>query len=637
MNNKLRIPRSFREKDVKRSVWQLGKNVQTTFKQCLNTPLFFEVMKPTDKFSLDYATLIQSMPMNAQLISDWKMRVMVFKSDLSNYYSWMDNNSRLTSAQLKNRKHHRISNYRLPLGAVREFASQMFDDTDRKFDDFSRFIGSVLPSFTQGDVGSRNVLFTPEWLKVFGVQPESLLDFIGFPAEFAPSYWSNSGQTVSELPPDFLGASFNADYLLVYLDVVRNYCVNNQLDSVPYFCAIPSVVISSDLDADYTEFDVIDFKPYFSSIPLEELDEFFKRLRCEDDGVDLLKFCFDQNFYNIQKWLVSLRFGGLFLAQYERDMLNGLLRKVDTSDAEVTVTTDENGVQSFTINAFRLKNREQLYNDRVDVAGGRWTALLRTLWGAKGKSRVDIPMLVGTTSYMINSKGVTSTSDTSAEGGANIGQIASVTNTFDRNQYRHKVYADDHSILMIMVSMVPDVTYQNGLGKGLDNLMFADEYYPQFDQLGFQDVPLYKYNSLPHHVDDLYPGGVVGRNLNITDNTQTNDFLRVVGKNIAFIDLISNVSRVHGKFSNDEYFESWVLKRTFAQDVTYPLVKENGNVLSVPSTTPVKDVTSYANPLDYQYPFVTQGPLDSNFVLQLGIDLRADRPKGKRYMPTLGK
>ena len=622
LRSDFRAPQSFKEKDLNRSVFNLNQAKIGTFMQCLNFPYKFEKMQPKDEFTIDHKSMIESLPLDGQMKNDWRLRIQLFKSSLSNYYSWMDNNARITQNEFKNRRHHTISSQSLDSIMDKLFArlypdlAQYVTGTGNMMSNWWLLtnVCSVFGANTDGQ-GSPAYINYDTARTHFGVQPHSLLDMVEFPVTF---YQSDDFQRNSEKPTQ----NFNADYILCYLDAIRNWLVNNQLDSVPYLVNLPNYGIGS------AGSPVLEPKPgktvRIFDLKLSSIDKFFKYLRMEENGIDLVTFISKSIFTQEEKldlgmWLSSLRYGGLFLAQYERDMLNSLLRTAGAEDISITVDSETG---TFNVNQLRLANRKQLRSDRFGVSGGRWKNLLRSVWGSDVTTNMDIPELVNSTSYYINAQSVMSNANTEDGNGngASLGQLAAVYNTRSLKDNKIRVYSEDYSIFFAIVSLVPDVVYCNGLGKGLDTIYFDDEYYPQFDQLGFQDVPRYKYNALP--VYDPFTG-------NYNPNSST--FLNVVGKNIAFIDMISNVDRCHGNFAKDAFFESWVLKRRFEHDY----IDTNGDVGSYPM--PDVDITSYANPLEYQYPFVMRDGEDANFIFQISFDIRAVRTKGKYFMPTLGK
>ena len=621
----LRIPLDYEEKQLPRAVWNLSEPVITTMMQCLNVPLKAEILKPKDDFDFDYEYVLQSMPMVGQLINNYKLRIMAFKSDLSNYYGWMDNNSKISSADLRAKRHHYVMPGCFVGGSLSTYDSaiRQFLQIDRvmstKEVQLSRLFTSVVPSpsYIYSVIPSFDSHY--ENLQKYANQSDTVFDMIGLPRSFfSVRNWYDSSILVRggyRSPEYDVRDTFNADFILTYLDSVRNYLVNNQWRKLPYLYRIPQYDTQAD---DYTSI----MRPLIGEIDLMELDNFFIALRACKNGSNIAEVAFDNNCLTVLLWLWSLKFGGMFLAQYERDMLTTLL--YDASYDDVLIQVDDNG--NFSINQLRFANRSQLKTDRENIAGGRYRDRLRTVWGSKTAKNMDIPDLVSVNSYVINPRQVVSTADTfnpDTGAGNSSGQLNGVVNNDADAKFKFTIYSEQDSIVMFMAQLVPDVVYCNGLGKGLDVHMFEDEYTPQFDQLGFQDVPRYKYNCLPSYVfDDQLDAKVV-----FDDTSLTN----VVGKNIAFIDMISNIGRVHGKFGFDEYFETWVLKRTFDEDV---LADVDGNL--VPIGTPVQYISPYANPLKYQYPFTVTSVTDPNFVLCFGLSVRAVRSKGKSFMPTLG-
>lgn len=640
----LRIPLDYKEKNLPRAAWNLSQSVISTLMQCLNVPMKFETLKPKDDVDVNYEYIMQSMPMVGQLLNDWKLRIFTFKSSLSNYYGWMDNNTRQHSDAWKGKRHHFIGPSIFynntstfdSLMALFCYGHSYLSLPDSFYKSYTLQYGCVVPSFiisqiVAGENGLESIATTNSLAATYNngtklfVRGGSLLDMIGIPASFISSRefdvdnLSRNGELL-DLPYSKFDC-FTADYILCYLDSVRNYLVNNQYSFVPYLYNAPYFEYNETLPAKV----IVKFAPQINDLSLAEIDSFFMELRMQPDGCDIFSLAVNKGMLSIACWLCSLKYGGHFLAQYERDMLTTLM--YNGSQSEVLINVDDNG--NFSINQLRFANRYQLMQDRAEVAGGRYRDRLRTIWGSDDHSKLDIPQLVGVNSYRISPRGVISTADTynsETGAGSSAGQLNGVVNTDSHSKYKHSIYSEDDSILMFMVQLVPDVVYSNGIGKGLDVHLFDDEYTPQFDQLGFQDVPLYKYNALPSYKAES----------GYLDSANSNP-LNVVGKNLAFIDLISNVGRVHGKFANDEYFESWVLKRTFDNEVDVEVLDYEGNPSYVTIGNSVKAISPYANPLKYQYPFAVQSIDDPNFVFMFGLDIRAVRSKGKSYMPTLGQ
>lgn len=617
---KLRIPLDYKEKNIKMSMYDLSAPKLTTLMQGLETPIKSVRLYPKDDFRIDYNSIIDSMPMVGRMLSDYKLRIKVFKCPLSNYYSWMDNNARLTSAQLKSRQHHVVRAVECPVTTMSYIYGTVYIDLYTQYgqqaDAFFNSISGCIPA-KLNDTVPVNTKFQ----KYFGVQPNSLLDYFGLPVGFV------STKPYSSEDPNSRFYNFNADFILSYLDCVRNYLVNNQYESVPYMVTVPNIKsISTSFD-----FEVDENVPYVSNIlklSLTDIDAFFKLLRNYDQGAAITLASINTGSYlqssSVFTWLMSLRYGGMFCSQFDRDMMTNLLRTVNSAD--VTIDTSDG---SFSINEFRFKNRQQLVEDRFDISGGRWKNVLRTIWGVDGPGHMDIPELVGVTSHNINPKSIISSANTydkETDQGNSAGQMNGFIAQAGLNSYQHRVVAKEDCILLFVASLIPDVIYRSGLGEGLDNISFDDEYKPQFDQLGFRDVPRFKYNCLPRvNLDGT---------LDLSEYAQEL-YKDPVGKNVAFIDMISAVGRAHGHFALDQYYETWALINDFTDDTVIPNLID-GSREAVVYPQPSQNITSYINPLKFQYPFVVQSGRDSNFVFQFGVKLDAVRPKGKWFMPTLG-
>ena len=627
---KLRIPMDFKEKDLNRSVYNLNQAKAITFMQCLNIPVKFEKMMPGDEFRTRCRAMIDSLPMVTRQLSDWRMRFLFFRSSLSNYYGWMDNNMRMSADSFKDRRHHYISTKLLNAdsSAMAMVMSKLFpyytlSGTTAQVNYTS--LGSII--YSTNAQGAMSYRATRDVVKhALGVMPLSLLDMVGFPVGFISTVQSSDGVAV--------GKDFSADYILCYLDAVRSYLVNNQFAFAPYYVVVPEFSRTGEPVLS----DVPDTEGYKPRVPrileisLASIDWFFRVLRMQDNGVDIMsllnKYLADSSTtefgYAVQlaTWFISLKYGGHFLSQYERDMWNIILRNVNFEDVQVTVDIDEStGTPkgTFSINNLRLQNRRQKLADRFGVSGGRWSKLLRSVWGQDSSKKMDIPDFLGSHSFFVSAQSIMSSADTeSSDGksGSRLGQLNSVFDTRDLEGKSMKVYSDDYSVFFCIASLVPDVTYTEGLDKGLDEVHFDDEYYPQLDGLGFMDVPYYKYSALPKY----------DSNDEVSVQATNVAYKSVVGKNIAFIDLISNVNRAHGHFANDEYYEPWLLVRKFSEE----------NNTGSSSIQTGNGITTYAHPLNFQYPFVAQGAEDYNFILQVDISNAAIRSKGKRVMPTLG-
>lgn len=560
----MRLPLDYKE-SVPRSVRNLSHEKRTTFNAGVVIPIMFEKIFPNDKFEIDFSTLLQSNPLVAPLMGQYVLQTNFFFEPDSNLYGWMDNNSKLLSSEILAKKRHTIGSEYLP------------------YNDFSSYEeGTKLSTLVNNAV-------------VRG----SLLDYIGVPVYTFPEItWYDENDIC-------------ADRVLAYLDIIRTYYMPSQ--------TVASLYVRENRSPN----------SQLGAIGREDLDNLFKFLRNADDGVNLSDVSWSNtstvNMPSIGNYLYDICNGGLFCVPYLPDMMRNLLLNVESSKINVEV---QNG--QFSIDTLRFRNKLQRLVDRYDISGGRFSNWLRTVWGTSGGKRLDIPQLIGSTSLTIDPSNITSTANTytdTASGvtGSEIGQLAGNINQSnfkakDRNKnFKFYFSSNEPGTLVCCVSLIPKVDYSQGFDKGITDTLFADDYKPQFAQLGYQDVPISKYTTLPT-VDFVTDEANV---------SYSNDLDSVVGKQIAWMDLMSNVNRVHGEFADGGYYQSWVLRRRYT-DVIY-----SDSTRTVPTLTQRNYPSYYVDPRQYTYMFANTDFTDDNFMFQIAFDIRAVRPIGKRFMPTL--
>lgn len=610
MDSQLRFVDNYKT-PVDWSVNNLSMDKRSSIKQGVHIPIAFEKCYSTDNFDVEFASKLQSNPLVAPLMGEFILRFSTFKSDLSNYYGWLDNNERVDAQKWLNRRRHYLSGF-------------IIDNLTSGPGDWIN-LHTILPIYPGGQDwdGLTALDVDGELYKSICVRPGSVLDFIGVPPGFICPHvayelqWSDADYVASLTAPNHIVA----DRLLVYLDVIRNYMVNNQYDSIPY------LAISKDTSSGSTWVE----NSQLVNVSLRVLDFFFKMLRMEPDGVDIGAFLStlidDSSLLSrhevkraeVQEligWFENVAYGGMFCAQFAPDMMQNLLQKVGTENVQISVDPETG---SFTVVDFRLKNKIQHLQEDINVAGGRPDDVNQMIWHSKGYGKLDIPALVSVSSFDINPRNVVSTAQTSnASGPVDLGQVASrVYNDDYQNQFDIK--CDWDAVLMTIVTLIPKVDYSEGLDKDLDALMFADDFKPQFNQLGFQDVPYYRYNALPSGA----PTPDSDRNFVLFPDDDS--FVESVGKTVAFIGMRSNVNRVHGEFSHFGNAQTWVLSRTFRRVIDGSAGAYFQNLKFSP----------YVNPGDFQYPFTLNDANVDNWYLQVAFKIRAVRPISNQARPTL--
>lgn len=573
--SKLRIPFDYKE-DVPRSVRNLSTERFHSIQTGLNYMAYAKKLYPKDSFDLDLGSLLQSEALQTPLQGKYILRFSVFFEPDSNLYGWLDNNSKLTTSEIMAKRRHLLGPSIFPNAtSLTEF--QNMAQRGSLLNQYGFSSASIIANFSDG--------------------------------ELLPLYGDTG---LRDYDADWL---FCADRILAYLDIMRCYYTHSQTIAIPYYRWA-----ENDRSTNYIDF-----------IPREEMDDFFIWLRQQSDGVVLERnnTNFVSQFPTISGWLSNISNGGNFCAQYEPDMLRNILYNVETSKVYVDITSNR-----FSIDSLRFRNKMQRLVDRYDLSGGRFSSWLRTVWGSNATKRLDIPQFIGTTSVIIDPRTITSVANTYSETagtGSEVGQMAGNVSQADFNDgrrgknFHHYIHVEEPGTLMVIASLVPMVTYSQGIERELRENFFADDYKPQYAQLGYQDVPWSDYCSIPAMTN----GTLDTVNPNIGPTTSINT---IVGRQIAWMHLMGDVSRCYGEFDEGGNNQTWVLRRRFAN---IPFDGWN-EARTVPKNVEVtRNNIYYVDPRDWNYMFTIIDGSKDNFYLDLGIDIRAVRPIGKRYMPTI--
>lgn len=597
----LRIPADYKKK-VNRSVkdWSLPK--RTTFHPGEIIPIYSRRVMAGTRVTIDPVSLLASNPLVSKLLGTFKFQVGIFFDSDSNYYGWLDNNRKNSTQDLLAKSRHR-------------------------FDPLSRF---CLPETGLETEEEMKKYVNGQYNNIRG----SVLDYMGIPSGLVLP-WNQDGYI-----SDSSIGRVDVGFLLTYLNIFRNYYASKQEDRFPVIQNLDGQQVSS-----YPKVTNDSFFRYFN---MSELDDFFMALRNSSDGLDFDDVSgdtpsdLDARFKIFEDYLTLCYkpHGGILLSTYLPDLMRNLLSDTyNTASSTVTVKNNQ-----FDIDTLRFQNKLQRLIDRFDVSGGRFSDWLRTVWGVETRKDMDIPELIGVAQQVISPNQVTAQSPGTAGSGdkVDLGQFGGNFNNYDTHR-KHSFVASTPGRVMVCVTLVPVVDYSQGIDPELLRVNYADDYYPEFQQLGYQKVPYSMYSpnanikvvldseGNPLSVDEVTSmPDPAGGSTPIPVPTTT---LLSAGKQVAWLDLQTAVPRVHGEFADGGFYESWVLKRRFFRRNLWLKATASGKTLSTYLDS--VSISHYINPLDYQYPFIAQTLNDPNWELQMYFGVKAVLPMGKRYMPNL--
>lgn len=615
-----RLPLDYKEK-VGRAVHDIPAIKRTTPLPGLLVPLYARRMKRGETFIFSNPQmLLQSLPTLAPVLGSWRFRIEWYFNSDANHYGWIDNNARLSTEEMLARKHHTFSPNCYDIGFLLN-VSQNRDNYPDLYEELT------------------NCKSYGEFLRRFGIGRGSLMDYMGVAPGTIP-------RDVEAAPGNVdLCSDYNLDFILTYLNIIRCYHINQQFPTIPY--------TKKGIEW-YRGDDSAD--PVFGELAQSDLDNFFMWLRYCSNGVDI-KTIFEDDFFgdinpeDFEDWshvnqdipdkyrlsvlkvinylrCVNRENCGLFCSQYATDLWRNLLAN-DANLLKSEVTT--NGDGSFSIETFRFKNRLQMIYDRIQPFGAKDSTIARTRWGVSSNRDYDIPELISVHTEFIDTSAITSSNaGTASNGNGEVitsipGELSGYTNQRKYSNAKQKFTANTPGTLMAIVSLVPQVDYCQNTEPYLTTFNFEDEFSPQMAQRGFESVPQLWYSSLP-----LVNFWNIDGDLDVFDLYNEGDL--VVGKQVAWLNDISSVNRVHGEFARFGDLDYWVLSRDFMNVLTNIVDEGEDYRLYFES---IFEYSPYVNPLKWQYMFVGQTIDDSNWYLQVMFDVKTISPVGYRFMPTL--
>ena len=255
-----------------------------------------------------------------------------------------------------------------------------------------------------------------------------------------------------------------------------------------------------------------------------------------------------------------------------------------------------------------LNLAQKVYNmlNRIAVSGGTYRDWLETVY-ASGQyiERCETPTFEGGTSQEIVFQEVVSNSATEEEP---LGTLAGRgINAGKQKGGKIKIRATEPGYIMSITSITPRIDYSQGNDFDTDWTTIDDMHKPALDGIGYQD----SVNTGRAWWDDTY--------IDTTGTLQKH----AAGKTVAWIDYMTNVNRTYGNFASGMSEAFMVLNRNYQIKVG-----TEGNTL-------IDDLTTYIDPVKYNYIFADTSIDAMNFWVQIRYDITARRLMSAKQIPNL--
>lgn len=301
---------------------------------------------------------------------------------------------------------------------------------------------------------------------------------------------------------------------------------------------------------------------------------------------------------------------GLLLKTYNSDLYQNWINTewIDGANGINEITAVD--VSDGTLSMDALNLQQKVYNmlNRIAVSGGSYRDWLETVY-ASGQyiERCETPTFEGGTSQEIVFQEVVSNSATEDEP---LGSLAGRgINAGKQKGGKIKLRATEPGYMMCITSITPRIDYSQGNDFDTDWVSLDDMHKPALDGIGYQD----SVNTGRAWWDDTFGAtGVI-----------TKPVKHTAGKTVAWVDYMTNVNRTYGNFAAGMSEAFMVLNRNY--EIKY---SETG-------ASRISDLTTYIDPVKYNYIFADTSIDAMNFWVQIKFDITARRLMSAKQIPNL--
>jgi len=296
---------------------------------------------------------------------------------------------------------------------------------------------------------------------------------------------------------------------------------------------------------------------------------------------------------------------GLGCKTYQSDLFNNWVQTewLTGANGVSTVTAISTSSGSFTMDTLNLS--QKLYNmlTKVALSGGSYNDWIEAIYDNGGFWTNETPVYVGGLSKEIVFEEVVSTAESGDKAQGNLAGKGVMSQKKKGGHIKIKVHEPMH--IMGIVSITPRLDYSQGNDWMANLNTMNDLHKPDLDQIGFQDLITDWMNAQDTLVSSSLP--------------YTPTFYSA-GKQPAWIHYMTNHNRTYGTLADSSKEMSMTLNRNYSIN---------------PGTSRLTDVTTYINPVKFNYPFAYQRLDAQNFWMQIGWGITARRLISAKIIPNL--
>ena len=294
---------------------------------------------------------------------------------------------------------------------------------------------------------------------------------------------------------------------------------------------------------------------------------------------------------------------GLCLKTYNSDLYQNWINTewIEGSNGINEASAVDVSDGKLSMDALNLSQKVYNFLNRIAVSGGTYRDWLETVYtGGNYMERCETPMFEGGVSQEIVFQEVISNSASEDEP---LGTLAGRGVTTSRQKGGHiRIKVTEPCYIMCICSITPRIDY--GQGNTWDTYLktMNDWHKPALDGIGYQD-------------------SLNGERAWWTDYINENSQLAktAAGKTVAWINYMTNVNRTFGNFAPEMPESFMVLNRNYS-------MATNGQI---------EDLTTYIDPVKFNYIFADTNLDAMNFWVQTKFDIKVRRLISAKQIPNL--
>lgn len=300
---------------------------------------------------------------------------------------------------------------------------------------------------------------------------------------------------------------------------------------------------------------------------------------------------------------------GLGLKTYQSDLFNNWISTewLDGDNGVNAVTAIDTSTGEFTIDTLNLAKKVYDMLNRIAISGGSYDDWQDAVYDHQRYRRAESPVYQGGLSKELVFQEVFSTAES---GGEDLYQPLGTLAGKGVMANKHKggkvvVKVDEPIYITGYVSLTPRIDYSQG-NSWLGQIFTMDDLHkPALDEIGFQDLII---DQMAWWDTDISDSGEVT--------------MHSAGKQPAWMNYMTNVNKALGNFAIMQNEMFMTLNRRYEAGATSYGVG-------------VKDMTTYIDPMKFNYIFAETSRDAQNFWVQIKVDITARRKMSAKVMPNL--